>query len=586
MSCRPVFRVVTALAAVLALSGLGGCPGEDDEPAPPPGPASVFISIDATAAVVPLSVVQLTGPTECDNCPPTQVGFGYCPEISCPVTSGITITWNNLSTGQGEPAPHGIGASCSCLFSYCFSSCHHGWWAFVPLKVGENRIEVRATSAEGGYGSDARTLTRVPYAPATLTATGGQDQVTLSWTDVTDATSYNLYWSDAREVTSDTGTRIEGVSSPHVHSGLTNDLTYFYRVTAVQDGYESFDSPMAWATPGWRLRSVGATEPSTESRDVDIAVAAGGQVRMHYAFDKHIDYASYQYNYYLADAGADAPVPQLIDATLSVDAALALDSTGAPHISYSDFPSTTVYATQPAGTWVPEAVDGTGGCASDVVIDANDKAHLAYFASGGDVRYTNNASGSWAEPQIVEDLADAGCYGPGKLALAVDGNGVAHVLYTRPWPDSGLRYATNAGGNWTQITIDTTYVMSLTLALDADGHAHVAYTNNESELKYGHYTDGSWNLALVETRGSPIYPSLVVDATGAAHLSYLSAGYGELRYASNPAGEWRIALVDNTGYLGYYAEAPTALALDGAGHAHIGYFEAFTGSLRYATNRP
>ena len=71
--------------------------------------------------------------------------------------------------------------------------------------------------------------------PRNIAIKGGDTEVVLSWMDVPGAVSYNLYFHTSPGVTAQTGTRIEGVTSPYTHAGLTNDVTYYYALTAVYD---------------------------------------------------------------------------------------------------------------------------------------------------------------------------------------------------------------------------------------------------------------------------------------------------------------------------------------------------------------
>lgn len=88
-----------------------------------------------------------------------------------------------------------------------------------------------------------------PGAPTGFAAVPGNSKVTLTWTAVAGATSYNLYWSTTTGVTPATGTQISGVSSPYVHTGLTNGTTYYYVVTASTGALEGPASAEASATP-------------------------------------------------------------------------------------------------------------------------------------------------------------------------------------------------------------------------------------------------------------------------------------------------------------------------------------------------
>jgi hypothetical protein len=78
--------------------------------------------------------------------------------------------------------------------------------------------------------------------------------VTISWDAVSDATSYNIYWSTTSGVTKINGTKITGATNPYSHTGLTNQTKYYYIVTAVNSAGESAESTEASATPplaGW-----------------------------------------------------------------------------------------------------------------------------------------------------------------------------------------------------------------------------------------------------------------------------------------------------------------------------------------------
>jgi fibronectin type 3 domain-containing protein len=81
-----------------------------------------------------------------------------------------------------------------------------------------------------------------------VTATGGANQVTVSWPVVSGATSYNIYWSKTSGVTTATGTKIAGATSSYVQTGLTAGTAYYYIVTAVNVSGESPASAQATAT--------------------------------------------------------------------------------------------------------------------------------------------------------------------------------------------------------------------------------------------------------------------------------------------------------------------------------------------------
>lgn len=87
-----------------------------------------------------------------------------------------------------------------------------------------------------------------PAAPTGLNAVGGTGQVTLSWSSVSNATSYNVYYAATSGVTTASGTKVSSVSAPYIQTGLTAGTTYFYVVTAVNSTGESAASAQASAT--------------------------------------------------------------------------------------------------------------------------------------------------------------------------------------------------------------------------------------------------------------------------------------------------------------------------------------------------
>ena len=82
----------------------------------------------------------------------------------------------------------------------------------------------------------------VPLAPTGLTATAGNYEATISWNAVGGATTYNIYWSTTSDISSRNGTKIEAATSPYLHSGLSEETTYYYVVTAVNGYGESEES--------------------------------------------------------------------------------------------------------------------------------------------------------------------------------------------------------------------------------------------------------------------------------------------------------------------------------------------------------
>ena len=88
-----------------------------------------------------------------------------------------------------------------------------------------------------------------PLSPPTITVDSTDTTNTISWDAVAGATAYNLYWSTTDGVSKINGTQITGVTSPHVHSGLTNGTTYYYVATTEDALSESDESAQVSGTP-------------------------------------------------------------------------------------------------------------------------------------------------------------------------------------------------------------------------------------------------------------------------------------------------------------------------------------------------
>ncbi len=89
----------------------------------------------------------------------------------------------------------------------------------------------------------------LPAAPTLSSATSGNGTVTLTWTAVTGATSYNVYWSTLPDVTKTIGAATKGLLTLTTTVTLVNGTEYYFVVTAVNANGESMESNEMSATP-------------------------------------------------------------------------------------------------------------------------------------------------------------------------------------------------------------------------------------------------------------------------------------------------------------------------------------------------
>ena len=88
-----------------------------------------------------------------------------------------------------------------------------------------------------------------PSAPIGVIAIAGNKQVTITWNNVIEAASYNIYWSTDPGVNKTNGTKISNITSPYIHTDRINHTTYYYVVTAVNIYGESIESSQVFARP-------------------------------------------------------------------------------------------------------------------------------------------------------------------------------------------------------------------------------------------------------------------------------------------------------------------------------------------------
>ncbi|MGO8670243.1 MAG: fibronectin type III domain-containing protein, partial [Capsulimonadaceae bacterium] len=135
-----------------------------------------------------------------------------------------------------------------------------------------------------------------PAAPTGLTATAGNMQVSLSWTGSTGATSYNIYRGTASGAESSTSIGT-ATSTTYTDTGLTNGVTYFYKVAAVNGGGTSALSTEVSATP----------EPPIPAAPTGLA-ASGGNTQVILTWTASTGATSYNV-YRATTSGAEGSTP-------------------------------------------------------------------------------------------------------------------------------------------------------------------------------------------------------------------------------------------------------------------------------------
>lgn len=135
-------------------------------------------------------------------------------------------------------------------------------------------------SDSGGSGSPAPVVPPNPVVvtiepPQQLTADPGKARVTVSWTPVAEAVSYNIYYSTAPGVTKTIfETAVRDIHDGHIVRNLLNGTKYYFVVTAVSaSGMESNISKEVSAIPS-------ATPPPVAPTNVTATTTGPGTIRL------------------------------------------------------------------------------------------------------------------------------------------------------------------------------------------------------------------------------------------------------------------------------------------------------------------
>jgi formylglycine-generating enzyme required for sulfatase activity len=125
----------------------------------------------------------------------------------------------------------------------------------TPLNNGTRYYAIVTAVGAGGESAHSAEKSAVasdpapPLAPLNIRADAGSGQITLHWDAANGAASYNLYYGTTADVTQTTGTKVTGVTSPHILGGLSSGTPYYVIITAVGAAGESADSFYVSATP-------------------------------------------------------------------------------------------------------------------------------------------------------------------------------------------------------------------------------------------------------------------------------------------------------------------------------------------------
>jgi hypothetical protein len=246
------------------------------------------------------------------------------------------------------------------------------------------------------------------------------------------------------------------------------------------------------------------------------------------------------------------------------------------HISYYDYDNLSInYATNGSGDWDIVPLISYGYGYSSIAVDREGYAHVGYLNYPG-LYYATNESGSW--DISVADNGSNGSVVNSFTSTAVTSKGTPYIIYIVDYDRDTIEIFNDGGG------FEGNYA---SIALDSSDFIHISYYDDEKRiLGYASNSDnGTWFSRPADTANSVgEYTSIAVDQKdSSAHISYYDANIGDLKYATNAnpadtASKWIVDRVDEVGGVGLY----TSIALDASGIVHITYYDFENGNLKYA----
>jgi len=339
-----------------------------------------------------------------------------------------------------------------------------------------------------GGGGDSAPAATAPGAPSSLIANAGDNSVTLSWSPAAGATSYNTYRGTATGITKANGTKVSGVQSPNVVSGLTNGTPYYFVVTAVNAAGESGISAEKTATPSATPPPGAPANPRTEAGDAQATISwdsVGGAT---------------SYNIYRGTssgvtkatgtqtAGVTSPsvVAGLTNGTAYFFVVTAVNANGesAESFEVSATPAATPPPAAPGGV---SATPGDGQASVSWSAVAGATSYNLYWATTtGVTKATGTKITGVTTPSVLTGLANGTKYYFVVTAVGAGGESAesAEVFATPVAPGAGftqadgtgtwdgIQFRTGSDSSWTRVgaTIDGSGSITATYVLDSTGN--------------------------------------------------------------------------------------------------------------------
>lgn len=161
-------------------------------------------------------------------------------------TTNITLNWLPVPGAVGYVISRATSAAGPYTYLQTVTETTYTDYGLNPAVIYYYRVA--AMNAGGVSGNNTDSVNSQQTFPTNLTASATNAQVTLTWSSVSNATSYTL--KRGTSVGNENVTVVSGYTgTTYTNTGLANGITYYYVVTATGTNGTSGNSPEASATP-------------------------------------------------------------------------------------------------------------------------------------------------------------------------------------------------------------------------------------------------------------------------------------------------------------------------------------------------
>jgi hypothetical protein len=242
----------------------------------------------------------------------------------------------------------------------------------------------------------------------------------------------------------------------------------------------------------------------------------------------------------------------------------------------------------PAATWtIDKVTDNTEQDLYPFVTFVSSGLLSVYAHNDGDIEVfvANNFSGPWATSRVTDNTY----FDIGLDIASRPGDNSAHIaIWWQDAPDQEISYCSgNPSSGWDieRVTDDADNDSWPSIEVDASGYAHMTYTKmtgGDVEIFYANNVTGSWvSEQVTDNASNDEVPWLALDSDGNPHIVFINGGV--LYYTTKTAGVWT-----TPEYIvgGFGVNSLPYLVLDNENYAHVSYSKSdgTDNEIYYANN--